>query len=250
MFGGTHRSTKEAPLPPHAAASSRTYGTNPMAFGFPRTSRRAGSGPGSESGSEAEAGVEGAGGGEKTPPSPPPPPLLWDQAAATMARGEISLAGQRGDVLPDGVAVDAGGRPTHDPEAALGGAQLTFGGAKGTCIAMMVELLAAGLTGAPLSFEAEAECSDDASATPTRNGQFIIAIDPDQMFFGDESGGCSEEHAEKLFRHLAGVPGTQLPSTGRHAGEDRMAVRARAEAEGVDVPVELFERVSVLAGAS
>ena len=83
----------------HHGGTQRTYGTNPMAFGFPRP---------------ADAG----------------PHLLWDQAAATMARGEISLVGQAGGRLPPGVAIDVHGAPTDDPQTALEGAQLTFGGAK------------------------------------------------------------------------------------------------------------------------
>jgi len=83
----------------HHGGSQRIYGTNPMAFGFPRP---------------AECG----------------PPLLWDQAAATMARGEISLVQQAGERLPPGVGIDANGAPTDDPQAALDGAQLTFAGAK------------------------------------------------------------------------------------------------------------------------
>ncbi len=42
------------------------------------------------------------------------------------------------------------GRPTTDPEAALAGTMLPLGDAKGTALALMVELLAAGLTGREL----------------------------------------------------------------------------------------------------
>ena len=50
-------------------------------------------------------------------------------------------AAERGTPLPEGWAVDADGRPTTDPEAALAGALLPFGGYKGANIALLVELL-------------------------------------------------------------------------------------------------------------
>jgi len=111
---------------------SLIYGTNPMAFGFPR--------------------------------SAPELPLIFDQASAMMARGEISLAEQRGERLPDGCAIDRDGRPTDEPAAALGGAQLPFGRHKGACVAMMVELLVAGMSGGPFSFDVRAQDVDESSA--------------------------------------------------------------------------------------
>merc|ERR1719482_1985514 len=88
------------------------------------------------------------------------PPLVFDQASSTMARGEIMIHEREGKVLPEGAAVDADGIPTTDPTAALAGAQLTFGGPKGSAIALMVELVAAGLTGSPFSFEAAAKSAE------------------------------------------------------------------------------------------
>jgi delta1-piperideine-2-carboxylate reductase len=58
-------------------------------------------------------------------------PLVWDQASSIMAQGEVLLAAQRGKRLPEGVAFDAEGRPTTDPNAMLdGGSLLPFGGIK------------------------------------------------------------------------------------------------------------------------
>jgi len=80
------------------------FGTNPMAFGFPRSSG---------------------------------PPLVFDQATSASARGEIQLHKREGKPLPEGWAIDADGQPTTDPEAALAGAQLPFGGYKGSSLSLM-----------------------------------------------------------------------------------------------------------------
>ena len=126
---------------PHGAASgaqsAMVYGTNPMAFAMPRPNGM--------------------------------PPLVWDQASSAMARGEISMCQQAGETLPPGCAIDIEGSPTVDPAVALAGAQLTFGQHKGSAIAMMVELLSAGLTGGNFSFDARESDPDLSSGTPTRN---------------------------------------------------------------------------------
>jgi LDH2 family malate/lactate/ureidoglycolate dehydrogenase len=102
----------------HAPGGARpVYGTNPLAFGCPRGGGRA--------------------------------PLVFDQASAAMARGEIQLCLRDGKALPAGVAIDLSGAPTTDPQRALDGAQLPMGGHKGSNLALMVELLAGVLTASP-----------------------------------------------------------------------------------------------------
>jgi len=77
----------------------KLYGTNPMAFGFPRASNAS-----KNSGDDNET----IGG-----------PLVWDQASAAMARGEIQLCQRDGHTIPEGVAIDKDGQPTTSPDAAL-----------------------------------------------------------------------------------------------------------------------------------
>ena len=78
------------------------------------------------------------------------PPLIIDQASSATAFVELRRYAERGEALPPGWAVDADGQPTTDPQAALRGALLAFGGARGANIALMVEVLAAGIIGREL----------------------------------------------------------------------------------------------------
>jgi LDH2 family malate/lactate/ureidoglycolate dehydrogenase len=52
------------------------------------------------------------------------PPLVWDQASSVMAQGEVLLAAQRGDILPEGVGLEcrrpADDRPSRDARRRLG----------------------------------------------------------------------------------------------------------------------------------
>jgi len=184
-----------------AGGTKPLFGTNPMAFAWPRPNR---------------------------------PPLVFDQASSASARGEIQLRLRDGKLLPEGWAIGPDGEPTTDPAKALAGAQLPFGGFKGSNIAMMVELLAGPLLGDALSFEAGER--DKANTGAPCGGELIIAIDPVRCI---ENGDriAQLEHAEMLFRKMLEQDGARLPS------DRRYEARKRTAAEGVKVPRSLYESI-------
>jgi delta1-piperideine-2-carboxylate reductase len=164
-------------------------------------------------------------------PRPGQPPLVFDQASAAMARGDVMIAARERRQLPEGVGLDREGRPTTDPDAVLAGSQLAFGGYKGAALAMMVELLAGPLIGDLLSFEAK---EDDAGAgAAPHGGELILALDPRR--FGDPAGHL--ERGERLFAAILEQPGTRLP------GARRLANRERTAKEGITVPKSLYDSI-------
>jgi delta1-piperideine-2-carboxylate reductase len=171
-------------------ARERILGTNPMAFACPR------------------AGL---------------PPLVWDQASSIIAQGEVLLAATRGHQLPPGIGLDAEGISTLDPNAVLqGGSMMPFGGYKGSSIAFMIEVLAAGLTGGRFGFE------DNSTAYPgaqsSNAGEVVILIDPlhiEQSHFF--------ERIELLLEHIAASGVERLPA------EHRYECRERTLREGIAV---------------
>jgi (2R)-3-sulfolactate dehydrogenase (NADP+) len=102
-------------------------------------------------------------------------PLLIDQASSATAFVQLRHYAERSETLPTGWAVDADGAPTTDPKAALRGALLAFGGARGANIALMVEVMAAGLAGANWALDAPSFISGDRSPGA---GLLVIAITP------------------------------------------------------------------------
>jgi LDH2 family malate/lactate/ureidoglycolate dehydrogenase len=161
-----------------AGGTKPLLGTNPFAFGWPR--------PGEH-------------------------PYVFDFATSVAARGELELHRRAGKPLPEGWAVDADGNPTTDPEAALAGAMVPFGGHKGSAISTMIELLAGVMIGDFTSPEAL-----DFLGTTTiapRHGELIIAFDPARM-----AGGRLDpvKRGEFLFDAIAGQ-GARLPSQRRFA---------------------------------
>ncbi|HLX98703.1 MAG TPA: Ldh family oxidoreductase [Roseiarcus sp.] len=102
-------------------------------------------------------------------------PLLIDQASSATAFVQLRHYAEHGQALPEGWAVDADGEPTADPQAALRGALLAFGGARGANIALMVEVMAAGLAGANWAIDAPSFTAGNRSPGA---GLLVIAITP------------------------------------------------------------------------
>jgi uncharacterized oxidoreductase len=76
-------------------------------------------------------------------------PIFFDYATSVVSQGKILVAADKGERVPEGWILDKEGRPTTNPREMLeGGALLPFGGYKGYDLAVMIELLGAGLSGA------------------------------------------------------------------------------------------------------
>jgi (2R)-3-sulfolactate dehydrogenase (NADP+) len=163
-------------------------------------------------------------------PLPDRPPIVVDLSLSKVARGNILALQQRGERIPEGWALDVAGHPTTDPAAALAGTMVPINDGKGTALALMVELLAAGLTGA--NFAAEASSFLDAAGGPPGTGQLIIALDP--AAFGGKAGTA---RYALLAQSVEQQPGARLPGT------RRLANRKRAAAEGLDVSQALLAEI-------
>ena len=165
-------------------------------------------------------------------PLPQRPSLVIDLSLSKVARGNILAAKQKGERIPEGWALDRKGQPTTDPDAALQGTMLPFGDAKGTALALIVELLAAGLTGA--NYAAAASSFLDAEGGPPGTGQLILALDP--AAFG--------EGAPERFAALAGS--IQSQDGARLPGARRIASRAEAATEGLSVSDALMKEIAAV----
>lgn len=166
-------------------------------------------------------------------------PLVIDLSLSKVARGKIMVAAQKGEPIPEGWAVDSAGQPTTDARAAMEGTMLPMGDAKGSALVMMVEILAATLTGANYGYEASSFF--DADGKPPHVGQMMIAIDPGatvDIFTGNGFAG----RMETLISQIKMQPGTHVP------GAHREAKRREARHQGVQMSAQLHEQLTTLAG--
>lgn len=161
------------------------FGTNPIAFGWPR---------------------------------PGPYPYVFDFATSAIARGDLELHRRAGKPLPEGVGVDANGQPSTDPVAVAQGAMLTFGGHKGSALSTMVELMAGALIG-DLNSQASMDFDAGKGGTPY-HGHLLLAFDP-QRFAGSD-WPASQDRAEAMFAAITDQ-GARLPSERRFAARAESA---------------------------
>ncbi len=175
------------------------YGTNPIAFACPR--------------------AQGA-------------PLLIDLSLSHVARGKVMLAQKAGQPIPEGWALDAQGNPTTDADAAMAGTMLPSGGAKGAALALMVELLTAGLAGASFAFQASSLFDDN--GPPPDLAHVILVLDPARFAPG------FTDRAEAIFAAIEAQDGARLP------GARRFAERA-ARADTIEIPQPLHDTLTGLA---
>lgn len=157
--------------------------------------------------------------------------FVLDQSASVVAKSEVILRARRGEAIPEGWALDAEGRPTTDPTAALKGSMLPSGGAKGFGMGLLVEVLASTLAGATPSREASPFSGPVGG--PPATGQCFIAIDPSA-----HAPGFTTRIAE-LAEAIDTQDGARLP------GAHRKAARARTESDGVVLDADLANRLGL-----
>jgi (2R)-3-sulfolactate dehydrogenase (NADP+) len=160
-------------------------------------------------------------------------PIVVDVSLSRVARGKVMAAAQKGEPIPEGWAFDSDGRPTTDPRAALGGTMAALGDAKGAALALMVELLAAGLTGAHFAYEATSFF--DAEGAPPGVGQLVIAIDPVAL----GADGVLMRFAE-MAESVAATGGARLP------GRRRQALRRDMLEHGIPVDDALKAQIEAI----
>jgi LDH2 family malate/lactate/ureidoglycolate dehydrogenase len=103
-------------------------------------------------------------------------PFLFDAGMAAVTRSQVKVCRRKGLSVPKGVALDAQGEPTEDPEKAWVGQLMPIGNHKGVGMAMVFEILSSIISGNKMS-NAIASIVDNPDKS-AGSGIFIIVIDP------------------------------------------------------------------------
>jgi len=190
--------TNASPVVAAPGGKTRVIGTNPMAMSVP----------------DGQGGLA----------------VHFDFSTSAVALGKITMAKYAGQPIPLGWAVDENGTPTTDPDAALRGSLCSAGGYKGWGLGVMVELMAAAMTGSVNSLDVGGLKLPD--GPPHRLGQMYVLIDT--TTFGDQF----TTRLARLADAVAAEEGTRLPG------------QNRTPADLVDVPDALWQKLLALgAGA-
>ena len=130
-------------------AKKKLFGTNPICFGTPTSSKI---------------------------------PFILDTSVSVINRGKIRVAAQNGKKIPNNVALDKFGRPTTDAKKALAGVQLPIAGFRGSGLAWMVDILSGVLVGGNHGGKVK-DPFDDFSG-PQNIGHLFIVLKPN-LFVGN-----------------------------------------------------------------
>jgi len=179
---------------PHGATEGR-LGTNPICFGFPSAEE----------------------------------PIILDIGTSAIIHAEVTLARRLGTELPENVAFDRDGIATRDPVAALAGAFATWGGHKGSGLAIVVQLLGILAGSPPIPPELAGF------------GYLIVAMRPDLMgpaeTFRENVSAFAE--AVRSARPIAGGPPVRMPFD-----RSRSARQRRVAENAIEIPDVLFTQLA------
>lgn len=211
----THRNmvgialTNATPNMPPAGGRSRYFGTNPLTIGVPS-------------------------GGDH--------PLLLDMSTSVVARGRIVMAEKNNQEIPPGWAIDAEGRPTQNPSAALLGAVLPMAGYKGAGLALMIDALCGVLTGA--AFGSHVVDLYDESDRNQNVGHFFIAIDVDAFMPIEDF----KRRIRQFTQEIRSQP--RMPEVDRIflPGEMEYEAAERAAQNGIPISETGLQELATLAG--
>lgn len=162
-------------------------------------------------------------------------PVCLDMATTSIPWNRVMNARREGIDVPSGVAVDAAGQPSTDPQqiralTPLGGQEF---GHKGYALALVIDLLCGPLNGNPFGSQIPPMFADlDA---PRRLGAFLMVIDPMRFAGGPQLA----QLVQTMAIALAAEPGApQMP------GDPELAAQAWRKAHGIPVEPGLLSEMA------
>ncbi len=159
-------------------------------------------------------------------------PMILDMATSVAARGKIRRAELRGETIPEGWALDAEGRPTTDPTAALGGVVLPLAGPKGSGISLLMEAMAGVVSGSAFGGQAGNPYLD--LDRPQGTGHLFMAFKAEAFLGADAYAQRIEELVQRAkdCEKAAGFDEILMP------GEREARMAAEGMKTGIAVPPE------------
>lgn len=193
IFGGTPKA-----VAPHGSVDA-IFGTNPLSFAMPTDDG----------------------------------PLLVDMGTSAATWFGLLEAERMGESISSDLAFDSDGAATTDPGKALRGAIRAFGGAKGSAVALFIEIMTGPLVGGAIA-------GDDVH----QSGNILIALDPDLFGFGADFSERTSALIERIrnARPVSGGSQAQIPGA-----RSRAVFKAAEQQDRVTLDKSLFEDIRRIA---
>jgi LDH2 family malate/lactate/ureidoglycolate dehydrogenase len=166
-------------------------------------------------------------------------PLIFDASTSVVARGKIIVAAHSGHPIPEGWAIAPEGHPTTDPDQALAGAVLPFGGAKGSAISFIIDILCGVLTGA--AFASHLNTLED--LTTVQNVGHVFAAVRTDLFVARGEFSQRMDAILKMLKASPPAPGVERVLV---PGEIELANESRARAQGIALTAAIARQLAGL----
>lgn len=166
-------------------------------------------------------------------------PIVLDLAFGTVSKGKVIQAAAKGERIPNDWAVDSDGNATDDPQAVLdGGWILPIGGYKGSGLILIMEVLAAVLTGSRFATDVYDLYGDQ--GRPQGLGHFAFAIDVSAFM-------PLEELTERVDRLIQIIRASAVDGEVLMPGEREQRLFAQRQATGIPVPADTIRAMGEVA---
>lgn len=166
--------------------------------------------------------------------------LNADMASSVVARGNIILAAQNGQPIPQGWAIDPQGRPTTDADAGLKGCVLPFAGPKGAAISLAIDVLCGALSGA--SYGRHLNTLEDLGSVQNL-GHVFLAVDVAKCMPPDEF----DRRVEDLVGQMKATPKADGVDEILAPGEPESRRREATGRDGVVLPPSVRDDIAAFA---
>ena len=164
--------------------------------------------------------------------------IMLDMTTSVVAGGKIDIKRARGQELPEGWVIDPDGKPMLDPNDFAKGAALPLGGLqfghKGYGLAMMIDVLAGGLSWAGCSCQ-----------SPTRgaSGVLVMAINISSFIELNQF----QQEVQGLIEWVKSSPKFPGFEEIYYPGEIEEVEREKREREGIYIEDETWHRITAIA---
>lgn len=156
--------------------------------------------------------------------------VVLDMAMSQYSWGKLSLFKQAGADAPLPAGFDAQGNETRNPDAVMnGGSGMPIGQWKGAGLSLMLDLLAASLSGGNATHQIRADNHERGVS------QFFLAINPAPL-----------GNAADMSRIIESIIADVTTDGAAYPGQRSLAVRRESEAQGVIVDEEVWTRITAL----
>ena len=169
-------------------------------------------------------------------------PILFDSSLSKLSTGEIERFLESGELLPEGVLLDAAGRPTRDPAQWKAGQLLPMGGHRGYGLSLIFEVLTGVLAGGARMAPDVGSPSDHAQ--PQGVSLFLLAIDPELAMPVD----TFLDRVDQLIDRVHATPPAPGVDRVYIPGERGYLTALQREQDGIPLSAERAAKLKGLAG--